>query len=126
MRPRRSVSMPDGQNLRLWSDAELIALADRMQQGLDIRDRSGMLLHYLSKLLLAFFSHIFIKFLFSISLLCELMHGIPDIVQSTRSQTIKYSGTPALPLLISHLTASAPLKQLRCFLKWCTLAQYKN
>lgn len=81
MRPRRSVSMPDGQNLRVWSEAELIALADRMQQGLDIQDRSGMLLHYLSKLLLAFFSHISIKILFSISLLCELMHGIPYIVQ---------------------------------------------
>lgn len=45
--PLRSVSMPDGQNLRLRSDAELIALADRMQHGLDIRDRSALLLHHL-------------------------------------------------------------------------------
>ncbi|KAK9907705.1 hypothetical protein WJX75_008523 [Coccomyxa subellipsoidea] len=48
--PRRSVSMPDGQNFRLWSDAELIALADRMQHGLDIRDR----VHHFKKYLCCF------------------------------------------------------------------------
>ena len=31
--------MPDGNQLRMWSNAELIMLAERMQQGLDVRDR---------------------------------------------------------------------------------------
>ncbi|BDA45975.1 probable phosphatidylinositol 3,4,5-trisphosphate-dependent Rac exchanger protein at N-terminal half [Coccomyxa sp. Obi] len=37
--PRRSVSMPDGHYLRMWSNSELISLAERMQQGLHVRDR---------------------------------------------------------------------------------------
>ncbi|CAL8462122.1 g1653 [Coccomyxa elongata] len=37
--PRRSVSMPDGHCLKMWSNTELISLAERMQQGLHVRDR---------------------------------------------------------------------------------------
>lgn len=39
MGPRRSVSMPDGHCLKMWSNKELISLAERMQQGLHVRDR---------------------------------------------------------------------------------------
>lgn len=39
LRPRRSTSMPEGHNIKLLSDSDLIALAERMQQGLNIRDR---------------------------------------------------------------------------------------